>query len=145
MLVGGVFGEVLACPSAVELDGIAGCLLDCEENERARPLGDRDPGRIEGDDLWPHLSWSAWLRVHRVDPQFFPRPIRSVNGGRVAPWLRWERWERWRRGDPRWQFARVDTTVSPPDAVAAELSAWVESERARRDDGTLPLAGRWWG
>jgi hypothetical protein len=29
VLTGGVFGELLACPSAVRLDGIAGCLLYC--------------------------------------------------------------------------------------------------------------------
>jgi hypothetical protein len=28
LLTGGVFGELLACPSATRLDGIAGCLLD---------------------------------------------------------------------------------------------------------------------
>ena len=42
VLVGGVFGELLACPSATALDGIAGCLFDCEENERLRRLRARD-------------------------------------------------------------------------------------------------------
>ena len=56
MLFGGVAGELLASPSAVELAGIALCLLDCSDEERVRRLRARyadeplDPGRIERID-----------------------------------------------------------------------------------------------
>jgi hypothetical protein len=147
LLTGGVFGELLACPSAARLDGIAGCLLDCEENERKRRLMEREPAGSLADQLWRHLIWSAWLRLHRVDPQFFTGPIRGGAGENpdgVAPWLRWDRWERWRRGDPRWDFDRADTTMSTPEQTAERLVAWIEAERARHRAGALALSGRWW-
>jgi hypothetical protein len=147
VLAGGVFGELLACPSATELDGIAGCLLDCEEAERVRRLRVRDPGRDDGSgELWPHVIWSAWLRLHRVDPQWLPRVLREPDphGGRVAPWLEWERWAGWGAADARWSFERLSTSDEDVEATCAQLLEWIEGRRAARKAGTLPLAGRWW-
>jgi hypothetical protein len=62
-----------------------------------RRLLEREPaGTLSEEQLWQHLIWSAWLRLHRVDPQFFTRPIRGEDvedAHAVAPWLRWDRWE----------------------------------------------------
>ena len=126
VLVGGVFGELLACPSATGLDGIAGCLLDCEENERLRRLRARDPEcDLVDDELWSHVIWSAWLRLHRGDPSWLTRPLRGADSSSpeegVAPGLEWCRRESLSRGDPRWSFHRVDTTHRAPAETTREL------------------------
>jgi CO dehydrogenase nickel-insertion accessory protein CooC1 len=38
--------ELLAAPSATEVDGIAACLVDCDEDERLRRLRARDGGDV---------------------------------------------------------------------------------------------------
>ena len=149
VLVGGVFGELLACPSATGLDGIAGCLLDCEENERLRRLRARDPERdLTDDELWPHLIWSAWLRLHRCDPSWLARPLRGADPGSpsegVAPWLEWSRWESWEAGDPRWSFHRLDTTHRAPAETTRKLLKWIDEQRRLGRTGRLPLSGTWW-
>ena len=62
-------GELLACPSAPELAGIAACLLDCSDPIRIARL------RARGiDPRWPPsqatLNWAAWHRMHAWDPQW---------------------------------------------------------------------------
>lgn len=53
-------GEVLACPSAPALDGLAVCLMDVEDGERLRRLDARDPTICGG----PAISSipQAWRR-----------------------------------------------------------------------------------
>ena len=137
----GVFGELLAAPSATEVDGIAACLVDCDDDERLRRLRARDDGRV-GDphELWDHLAWALWLRRHAIDPQTFSGPIR---GDGDATWA-WERWERWQAGDPRWTTFVLDTTDETVDVSADRLAAWVTEQRRLRAEGRLPLSGRWW-
>jgi hypothetical protein len=55
-------GDVLACPSAVHLNGVAPLLLDVADADRLRRLERRDPGRY--DDAakrrcvgWPPMAW----------------------------------------------------------------------------------------
>jgi hypothetical protein len=148
VLTGGVFGELLACPSAAKLDGIAGCLLDCEEAERVRRLRARHPERrYTTEELWPHVIWSSWLRLHRLDPQWVPAAIREpeLHGGRpTTAWLEWGRWSSWRAGDPRWSFERFSTSDEDLNATCSRLLEWIDDRRAAHAQGTLPLAGRWW-
>src|SRR5207253_9418828 len=42
-------GEVLASPSAIELKGIAACLLDVDDRLRRQRLERRDPGKWDVD------------------------------------------------------------------------------------------------
>ena len=57
MICGGaVLGEVLACPSALKINGISACLLDCADAvriDRLRASGKR--GAAQG-----MLNWAAW-------------------------------------------------------------------------------------
>jgi hypothetical protein len=140
VLFGGVFGELLACPSAIELDGIAGALLDCDDAERVRRIRERGP--IANEELWHHVIWSSWLRLHRLDPGWLPRVITDADdhGGGVASWLEWDRWSGWSAGDPRWAFDSVSTS----ERSLADTCAWVLDWVAAQKHLTPPLSGRWW-
>lgn len=131
-------GELLAVPSATELDGIVALLLDCADDERLLRLGLRDPGRWAPAELDAYLGWARWLRAHSDDPAY--RQDVLVEAG----WddMRWTRWTAWQRGDPRWWVARLDTTRRPVADSLAELGAWVRTVRASRAE--QPLTGRWW-
>jgi hypothetical protein len=139
VLFGGVFGELLACPSAIELDGIAGTLLDCGDAERVERIRERGP--IENEDLWHHVIWSSWLRMHRLDPGWLQRVITEDDGhgGDVASWLEWQRWTGWSAGDPRWAFELVSTS----DLSLADTCTWVLDWIAAQQGARPPLSGRW--
>jgi energy-coupling factor transporter ATP-binding protein EcfA2 len=141
LVLGGVPGEVLALPGAVELDGLAFCLLDCSDVERVRRLVERErDDLISPHQLWDHVAWGVWLRFHAVDPRWWAGPLRGGDDDGLS----WSRWETWRRGDRRWRIERVDTTGRPAAETAEALSAWFRARQSERDAGTLPLSGRWW-
>lgn len=116
-----VLGELLACPSAPEAGPIAVCLLDCADLARIDRLRVRGPHGATQETL----SWSAWLRVHSVDPSWRPDTIQDG----AWPELRWDRWAGWKRGDPRWQVTVVDTTARTLAEVAEEIARWVRGCR----------------
>jgi hypothetical protein len=119
-----ILGEVLACPSAPQVNGVVACLLDCYDVVRIDRL------RLRGlhGDTQEMLCWAAWQRMHAVDPQWRQDVIRDES----APEMCWERWENWRRGEPRWQVQLIDTTAMTIEEVALEISRWVEKHRSAR-------------
>lgn len=119
-----ILGEVLACPSASQVDGVVACLLDCYDVVRIDRLRSRG---LHGATQ-EMLCWAAWQRMHAVDPQWRQDVIRDES----APEMCWERWESWRRGDARWQVQRIDTTAMTIEEVASEISRWVEKNRPAR-------------
>jgi hypothetical protein len=127
-------GELLACPRAIELDGIAACLIDCSDGERRRRLGSRTASFGQA-----HYNWATWMRGHAADPQWEPHVIREAD-----PTLRWDRWERWTADDPRWHVWSVDTTNVPVDEVARHVAEWMREQRRLHSEGRAPLSGRWW-
>lgn len=132
---GGAPGEVLAAPSATELDAIAICLLHCDPVTRRRRLLARG---CPGDESKNHLAFGEWIHAHVRDPSHQPRVIREHGWER----MRWERWASWTAGDPRWLFEVLDTSPLAPEAVAQRLLGWIRASLARRYE--LPLSGRWW-
>ena len=117
----GVMGEVLACPSALKVERMAFCLLDCDEIvriDRIRRSGDLHNA---SQDM---LNWGAWLRVHFVDPQWRPDVI--TNDGDDS--MHWERWAGWERGDPRWQAMILDTSNLTIPHVAEQVVKWIYRE-----------------
>jgi hypothetical protein len=141
LLTEGVAGELLAAPSAVEVEGIATCLVDCADDERVRRLRLRDNGRVsDPHQLWEFLVWALWLRRHAADPQLFADPIRGPEDGGWA----WDRWTSWQAGDPRWSSLVLDTTTETVEQSLDRLAAWIEDQRGMRDWGELPLSGEWW-
>ena len=110
-------GELLAAPSAVELDGVAVCLLDLSPQAQASRLDAR------GDDpslLADHHAFAEWMRGHARDPGHMTHVL-SAHG--------WEamRWQRWAGIDPaegNWGMEIIDTSKLAPHEVAAEVVGW---------------------
>ncbi|WP_143234894.1 hypothetical protein [Paractinoplanes atraurantiacus] len=132
-------GEVLACPSATEVDGIAACLVDVDDAVRWQRLEDRDPGKWSEDAKRAFIRWARWMRGHAADPRHMPEAI--TRGGHGT--MRWERWRGWARGDRRWVVRVVDTTGRTAGQTAADLTRWVAEARADKAAGRLALSGRW--
>ncbi len=120
---GAVLGEILACPSAPEVDGIALCSLDCSDLVRVDRLRAQRP-HLANQDM---LNWAAWLRVHLADPTWEPRVIRT---GEV-PEMEWSRWESWQRGDPRWHSWTLDTSSMSLTQIGNWLTDWINDEQTR--------------
>jgi hypothetical protein len=129
VLLGGqvALGEVLAAPSASELDGVSACLLDCDDGTRLKRIQARGylPGKLQD-----HLDWAEWMRRHARDPSWRQDVIR---GAGVAE-MRWERWAGWAEGDPRWRVRVIDTSSVSVEQVVAALNSWIEEERAALHD-----------
>jgi AAA domain-containing protein len=115
-----ILGEVLACPSAPEINRLAVCLLDCSDVVRIDRLRDRN---LHGANM-DMLCWAAWQRMHAVDPQWYQNTIRED----AAPEMHWERWENWQRGDPRWQTCVLDTTHLTITEVAESILQWMNQK-----------------
>ncbi len=130
-------GELLACPSALQLVRIAACVLDCADTVRVARMRARgiDPRWPPSQDL---LNWAAWQRMHAWDPQWESHVV-TANGPATH---RYDRWRSWQQGDPRWQVDLLDTTTLTIDETLHWLTAWVE--RKRNESVTLAAANRWW-
>jgi hypothetical protein len=128
------YGELLATPSAASLEGVAACLVDCDDDVRLARLRQRGPAWLESvpGDLSDFAAWARWLRGHARDPRHRPEVLRAAGD----PAMRWERWAAWREGDPRWRVRVVDSTPLGIDEVADALAGWIADERA----GTGPTA-----
>jgi hypothetical protein len=119
---GALLGEILACPSAPQVNGIAVCLLDCADVVRIDRLRARGTHGATQD----MLNWAAWQRLHAVDPQWRPDVIQRQS----AAGMQWARWATWQRGDPRWQVWVLDTTLFSPEEVAERIASWVHTQQA---------------
>jgi energy-coupling factor transporter ATP-binding protein EcfA2 len=109
-------GEVLAAPSAIDLQGVAVCLLDVSPAAQAARLNRRgDNPALMAD----HQAFARWMRGHAIDPHHMPHVL--ISGG-------WEamRWERWTGLVPEssWGMEMIDTSRLSPEHVAAEVVAW---------------------
>jgi hypothetical protein len=132
-------GELLAAPSAPQLDAISGCLLDCDDTERLarmRGRGDDWAARFGGvlDDF---VHWGEWMRGHARDPRFRQFVIQDA----CDPSMQWSRWSAWRANDPRWRVRIVDTSQLSVDETADELERWLDEERELARAGRHPLTG----
>jgi hypothetical protein len=114
-------GEVLACPSAPALNGIAACLLDVDDEVRRQRLARRDPGRWDTRATEAFIGWAQWQRGHAADPCHRPEAI--TTGG-------WDRM-RWDRREPRepWAVSVIDTTGRTVEESAADLRHWIDRHR----------------
>jgi hypothetical protein len=123
------FGELLATPSAARLDGIAACLLDCDDETRIARLDGRgrDWFARSGGDIDAYLNWAAWMRRHARDPTWRIDVIRHND---TEAEMRWARWAEWQVGDPRWRVHVIDTSTSTIPEAADQLLAWMGDERA---------------
>lgn len=134
-------GELLATPSAGDLEGIGNCLVDVAAEDRLRRLGQRDPGEWSEATLEALVRWGEWHRLHAQDPRHAPDVIRKPSSVPMA----WERWGNWDADDPRWTTAVIDTTGRSVVDAARELVGWIDEQLGQLDAGTLPLRKGWSG
>jgi hypothetical protein len=109
-------GEVLAAPSADELDGIAVCLLDVGAEAQTARLTAR------GDDpaqFVHHLAFADWMRRHARDPGHRLEVLTTTGWPPMC-------WERLAHVGDAWPKAIhvVDTSTMNRSAVAAEVLGW---------------------
>ncbi|MBV9418115.1 MAG: hypothetical protein JO363_24235 [Solirubrobacterales bacterium] len=106
--------EVIAAPSAPQLDALAVCLLDVSAEAQAARLA------VRGDDpklLVHHQAFAEWMRRQASDPTHMPHVV-SDHG--------WEemRWERLEHLVDRWRMHTIDTSHLSRDEVADEVLEW---------------------
>jgi hypothetical protein len=125
------FGELLATPSATLLNGISGCLLDCDDETRVARFQARGADWLArtGGAIQDYFNWAEWLRRHAADPTWRPDVIRHPD---TDAEMCWERSSDWQAGDPRWNIRVIDTSAIPVAQVADELAAWIAEERRGR-------------
>lgn len=130
-------GEFLASPRAVELEGIAPCLLDVHDVERVARW------RARGmDEEWPmvmdHFCWAAFHRLHARDPRFEARVLVDRDPDGPA----WSRWTGWTADDLRWSVFIHDSTAVDVEATVDAVASWIEG--VRRGGTPLSRKDRWW-
>lgn len=106
--------EVVAAPSAPELDAIAACLLDASAEAQAKRLA----ARGDHPALLPHhQAFAEWMRRQARDPLHMTHVV--SDGG-------WEemRWERLERLAPHWGMHTIDTTHMTSRGVADAVLDW---------------------
>jgi hypothetical protein len=127
-------GEVLAAPSAPQLDGIALCLIDCGDLIRVERLRARNHSSYTEERIWDFVLFAAWQRLHHADPAWMPQVIT-----RHSPAMAWDRWTSWTRFDPRWSVATFDTSEETVEVSAHRTARWIRTQIELRDQGKLPL------
>jgi hypothetical protein len=132
-------GEVLACPSAPLLDGIAVCLIDVDDHERLARLELRDGDRWDECAKLAFLGWAQWHREHAVDPRARPGVITEQGWEQ----MRWDRWLDWSRDDPRWSTSVISSSRRPVGEVVCDLENWIHHTQRLLETGELPLASGW--
>jgi hypothetical protein len=132
-------GEVLASPSAPQLQGIAVCLLDVDDRERIRRLERRDPGFWDRERRQSFLGWAHWHREHAADPQSRPEVITAGGWDR----MHWTRWHDWTQQDPRWHTTVIDTSYGTTRDTASAVQRWMTDTREDLTSGRLSLSGHW--
>ena len=139
LVIGGQspLGELLASPRAIELEGIAPCLLDCHDFvrwERILELG-IDPDWPIGMDTF---CWAVFHRMHARDPQW----EQHVCTDREHEPSIWSRWLDWSKDDPRWNVFIHDSTEEDLETTIQRVVKWIESVRG--DRAPLMREDEWW-
>ena len=130
-------GEILACPSAIKLDGIKCCVLDCHDFVRT----DRYLARPQSEE-WPlgmdTLCWAVFHRMHASDPQWEQRVIVD----KELPEFGWNRWTSWQKGDERWDIKIIDTTDNKIEYTTNLVQEWILEEKQKIQ--VLTPKTKWW-
>jgi hypothetical protein len=130
-------GEVLASPRAIELEGIAPCLLDAHDFVRLERWLARGV-----DPDWPvimdHFCWAAFHRLHARDPRFEQRVLKQFGYADAV----WKRWDQWTAEDPRWKVFIYDSSQSDKETTTEEIAGWIRS--VREQGAPLMRKDAWW-
>jgi hypothetical protein len=129
--------EVIAAPSAPQLDAVAVCLLDASAEVQAARLTAR------GDDptlLVHHQAFAEWMRGQASDPLHMAHVV-SEDGWHEM------RWERLEHLADSWRMHTINTSQLSREEVAAHALAWCRRALAgdapvlQVNGGPDPLSG----
>lgn len=112
-----VLGEILACPSAKQIDTVNFCLLNVSDFERIQRLKQRNTYGIDQN----MLNWSSWLSMHHQDPQWMQHVLLDDcwHGLDFSAWDRLVNW------DSKAFVKALDTTRLTINQVAESINAWI--------------------
>lgn len=106
--------EIVAAPSASELDAVAACLLDATADVQATRL----QGRGDHPALLPHhQAFAEWMRRQASDPLHMQH-VASDHG-----WAEM-RWDRLQRLADDWSMHTINTSQLSENEVADAVLAW---------------------
>ena len=114
-----VLGEILACPSAKQIDKVNFCLLDVSDFERIQRLKQRNTYGIDQNIL----NWSAWLRMHHQDPQWAQHVVKED----AASIMDFTQLSTLKSYEEVANVKILDTTDLALHEVAGQLADWVRS------------------
>jgi hypothetical protein len=116
-------GEVLASPSADQLEGIAVMLVDVDDTVRLARLERRSLTALYLDGGAGILQWAAWHREHAHNPRFAQQQLTT------DAWasMKWERWTLLPPGS--WRIPILDTTELSRAESAQRVRDWIARER----------------
>lgn len=115
-----VLGELLACPSAKQLDKINFCLLDVSDFERIQRLKKRNTYGLDQT----MLNWASWLRMHHRDPQWMQHVLKED----CWQGLDFNTWDQLIGWDNKATVKYFDTTELSVDQVAKSMADWIKEK-----------------
>ena len=126
-----VLGEILACPSARQIDKINFCLLDVSDFERIRRLKKRNTYGADQN----MLNWAAWLRMHPRDPEWTPHVIQED----AANIMDFSRLSALKSYEEVANVKILDTTDLALNEVAGQLADWVNHTKNTNQNLYIPI------
>ncbi|WP_019215213.1 DEAD/DEAH box helicase family protein [Legionella tunisiensis] len=112
-----VLGEILACPSANQIDKVNFCLLDVSDFQRIQRLKKRSTYGADQN----MLNWSAWLRMHHQDPKWTQHVLKE-NCWDGLDFSSWDQLESW---DDKASIELLETTNFSIEDVARKVTDWI--------------------
>lgn len=112
-----VLGEILACPSAQQLEKVNFCLLDVNDFERIQRLKKRNTYGADQN----MLNWSAWLRMHHQDPAWAQHVLKE-NCWYMLDFSSWDQLVEW---DTKAAVNIIDTSGLSIHQVAESVAQWI--------------------
>ena len=116
-----VLGEIMACPTAKELEKINYFLLDVDDFERIKRIKLRGSEREATQDM---LNWASWLRMHTKDPQWTQNAIKE-NSWKNMNFSIWENMYQW---PVKVETYVLNTTKQTILETAHNLNTWIQSQ-----------------
>jgi hypothetical protein len=115
-----VLGEILACPSAKQIDKVNFCLLDVSDFERIQRLKKRNTSGADQN----MLNWSSWLRMHTSNPQWMQHVLKEDCWDK----LDFSVWDQLANWDSKAIVKTLDTTGLSTNQVAKSVANWAKKK-----------------
>lgn len=112
-----VLGKILCCPSASLLKEIFVCHLECQDAVRINRLRKRNTYGVNQE----MLNWSAWLRMHIIDPTWHQDVITKDSWKE----MRWDNLNKYSKTIDLWKAYSIDTTNLSKKEIAKKIAEWI--------------------